>query len=780
MNTKEKLASTDTTEVQFIETLYRGASYETITSIARKLRTSKASISYHTKHKNESLQQAVDSILLKKINNHNAMTFETIDQVIEFYNIPDEPDKLLDNLMELVINADKYNQQLVTTDSVAIPVVEQKEMKSFMYMNTAYKSISSAIKKLKLSRSVFNHAFYDKKKTIKDSLDTAVLYKVNKFPMYPYKTIQQFVEQLQIDDQSFVNVVADWNNLESSSSCNTNRNSDKTLTTHLVLRPSVIQSIKYKDTIYSSFNDLCNALGIKWFSLGRRLKKGFPLEYAVNETIEASKYYHQRLGKRVIIDNDYYNLGTDLPKLGVDSATFETLATNLSKSTALREAVKNVECVSSTCNNTDVTDVTMKANIGTTLSTVKKCKKYKDRLVTYKGVSYKSLRSLCIELDISLPTLRVFLYKQKLPFEESVTKALESRRIINYRGVRYANKLMVCKTFGLLRSSLTNLTSIDKVNIIDAIDFAITDKINKVLNKSFLNLDEAMKAYQLTDESLVSFVQNLNMLDDSEKTLNSSFMYKGRRYSSFTKLCDYVGVNYVLAREQLRLGKTCEEAIDSVLADNPITSKRFVYNNVEYVNYTDLCRCLKISVDVFSANIKSGMSVEEAVQRGLALKNSQSKSCSYNGITACSKFELLEKLQVSYESVKYYETKGLSFEKAIEVVIANNDIHSKRHKGPIKFRNIEYKSCEKLYAAYYIDRNEVHRFRTTQNLSFEEAIYKAIKNKIRYFLQHNTLSQEEIFNAYKITDESVRQTILCSDDFAETLVEVLKHSVVAD
>lgn len=96
--------------------------------------------------------------------------------------------------------------------------------------------------------------------------------------------------------------------------------------------------------------------------------------------------------------------------------------------------------------------------------------------------------------------------------------------------------------------------------------------------------------------------------------------YKGKDYKNLKSMCDDLGLDYGLIWRRLKDGYTLTQAVNAnyrhrrVLKAKKPKKEKIVYCGKEY-NQTELCKMHNISLGTFRSRVKSGLSVEEALQK---------------------------------------------------------------------------------------------------------------------------------------------------------------------
>ena len=108
------------------------------------------------------------------------------------------------------------------------------------------------------------------------------------------------------------------------------------------------------------------------------------------------------------------------------------------------------------------------------------------------------------------------------------------------------------------------------------------------------------------------------------KTKNKNGWYHkatGKTFILKEGLCAFLGIDELMFKEKLASGEITEvKKVKEKKGRNAITVE---YKGVVYNSYRELCDALKIVSSTFTANLRKGLTVEQAVERGL--KKCQSK-----------------------------------------------------------------------------------------------------------------------------------------------------------
>lgn len=80
-------------------------------------------------------------------------------------------------------------------------------------------------------------------------------------------------------------------------------------------------------------------------------------------------------------------------------------------------------------------------------------------------------------------------------------------------------------------------------------------------------------------------------------------------------LCAFLGIDELMFREKLASGEIIEvKKVKEKKGKNAITVE---YKGVVYNSYKELCDTLKIVSSTFTSNMRKGLTVEQAIERGL-------------------------------------------------------------------------------------------------------------------------------------------------------------------
>lgn len=87
-------------------------------------------------------------------------------------------------------------------------------------------------------------------------------------------------------------------------------------------------------------------------------------------------------------------------------------------------------------------------------------------------------------------------------------------------------------------------------------------------------------------------------------------------------LCAFLGIDELMFKKKLETGEIIEvKKVKEKKGKNAIPVE---YKGVVYNSYRELCDALKIVSSTFTASLRKGLTVEQAIERGL--KNGRSKS----------------------------------------------------------------------------------------------------------------------------------------------------------
>lgn len=87
-------------------------------------------------------------------------------------------------------------------------------------------------------------------------------------------------------------------------------------------------------------------------------------------------------------------------------------------------------------------------------------------------------------------------------------------------------------------------------------------------------------------------------------------------------LCAFLGIEENMFNKKLASGEITEvKKVKEKKGKNAVTVE---YNGVVYPSYRDLCNALDINCSTFSSRLRKGLTVEEAIEKGLQNVGSQS------------------------------------------------------------------------------------------------------------------------------------------------------------
>lgn len=156
--------------------------------------------------------------------------------------------------------------------------------------------------------------------------------------------------------------------------------------------------------------------------------------------------------------------------------------------------------------------------------------------------------------------------------------------------------------------------------------------------------------------------------------------------------------------------------------------KKVIYNGVEYSSIKSLCESCNVSYAMVTQRLKTGMSIEEAINIPLKTHRNGIKIV-YDGIEYPSIRSLAKAKNIPYHVIQMRLKKGMSIKKAIETPVGE------LMGNEIVFKNKKYSSFSKLCKAFNIPPS-IALSRLNMNWSLEKTLTTPVrKTKNRYIPQ---------------------------------------------
>jgi predicted DNA-binding protein YlxM (UPF0122 family) len=207
---------------------------------------------------------------------------------------------------------------------------------------------------------------------------------------------------------------------------------------------------------------------------------------------------------------------------------------------------------------------------------------------TYKGNTYRTMKEMCEDLNISRTNVKNHLYSLKMTLESSIDRAIELRERKKERSLKPKKVSSNPRSFtheGVLYSNIR--------------DFCIKNGYDYPLIISRLRdghiLDEAIS------------------MKRQVKMFKGPVMYKGVEYSGIKNMAKSLGVTYEAVHEKLKKGIKLELAVDEAIKDKNKKGTYLLFRGVSYRNLHHLCKENKFSRTSLQKMLDSGLTIEEAL-----------------------------------------------------------------------------------------------------------------------------------------------------------------------
>ncbi len=226
--------------------------------------------------------------------------------------------------------------------------------------------------------------------------------------------------------------------------------------------------------------------------------------------------------------------------------------------------------------------------------------------------------------------------------------------------------------------------------------------------------------------------------------------FKGKKYNSRKELCQEYGINERLVTNRLRSGWTLEEAIENALGEKVTSGIPVEYEGVRYPSLKSMAKKLGLSVSILQHAYYRTKDIEQSVE--------YSREYASRDMTVWGKrYQSLSQVALVFGISQYYLTT-----QAREGVRLQEVVKKALETEPIRFHGKTYEHFGDLCAAYQIQPANVY-FRLEYGMDLEDALTRPIKgmggkNEVTYRGKVYE-SQIDLCRAYGISVLCVREQL---------------------
>lgn len=281
--------------------------------------------------------------------------------------------------------------------------------------------------------------------------------------------------------------------------------------------------------------------------------------------------------------------------------------------------------------------------------------------LNYNGKMYKNLMEICKTVGVDYPKVH-YLFKTKgIPLEKAIPALLtDSTDLLlpdkhYYNGKGYRSVHALCRDLGI-HMQLVSRYMHSGLTLEEAVNKTVTDKNKReektvtYEGKEYVSLKSLCKdlglnhrkAHYLVKTKGIPLEKVISALltDNTDSLLPNKHYYNGKGYPSLSLLCKDLGIHRQLVTKYVQSGLTLEEAVDKTVADKiKREGKTLTYRGKEYPSLYALCSSLDIGNPQVTRHMKSGLTLEEAIEKAKANtrkrrnKRSQTSEDSLSSIT---------------------------------------------------------------------------------------------------------------------------------------------------